>query len=310
MFSSRAAALYEALSAVLGLEEFDLILATLRDARLACERGGKDEKQARRGLRQRLEASDDDRASAVAEMLARRQPDMKIVLDAAGESGAPVAGSLVALSSLEIPSADAIMDGFGVIDRAAERVAELALGDTARLEALAGLFETGLAFHRAHGDAEPADCPLCGAEQRLDAAWTERVSAEIAELRGRSHDLRAARSERANVLRAAREQLFSAATGTALLEAASAGLELNAPSGAWQDWIEAFREDDATFQAQGAELAKRLRDQLEHARKLAADDRRRREDAWRPLHDAIGEWAVLARRAERELKLVGTLKAA
>ena len=62
MFSSRAAALYEALSAVLGLEEFDAILATLRDARLACERSGKDEKQARQRLRQRLEASDDDRA--------------------------------------------------------------------------------------------------------------------------------------------------------------------------------------------------------------------------------------------------------
>ena len=310
MFSSRAAALYEALSAVLGLEEFDAMLATLRDARLACERSGKDEKRARQELRQRLEVSDDDRATDVAELLAKRHPEVNAVVNAAGDSADPVAGSLAALSSLEIPPADAITDAFDAIDRAADRVGELSLGDTDRIEGLAGLLETGLAFHRDHGGAEPANCPLCGAEQRLDGAWTERVTAEIVELRERSRDLRAARNQQAIVLRAAREQLFSPATGTALREAARAGLDLDAASGAWQDWIEASREDDSTFRAEGRKLAERLRDHLDHGRRLAADDRRRREDAWRPLHDAIGEWAVLARRAQRELELVSTLKTA
>jgi hypothetical protein len=47
MFSTRAAALYEALSAVLGLEEFDAVLAGLRQERLRREKSAKEEKQVR-----------------------------------------------------------------------------------------------------------------------------------------------------------------------------------------------------------------------------------------------------------------------
>jgi ABC-type lipoprotein export system ATPase subunit/energy-coupling factor transporter ATP-binding protein EcfA2 len=310
MFSSRAAALYEALSAVLGLEEFDVMLAALRDARLRCERSGKEEKQSRQTLRQRLDASDDERAAPIGEQLAKRQPEVQAVLDRAGASADTAAGSLVALASLEIPTAEAITASFMAIDQRSAQVAELKLGDAQRLDALAGLLETGLAFHRAHAEAERDDCPLCGAERRLDAAWAERTAVEVAELRQRSQELRTARTAHIAALRAAREQLFSPTTATALSEAAGSELELDDATSLWQQWLEACGLDDAAFAEAGPDVAAKLRDALEQACALAAADRRRREDAWRPLHEAIGEWAALARRAERDQVNVSTLKAA
>jgi len=63
MFSSRAGALYEALSAVLGLEDFDAVLATLRQERLAREKTSKEEKQVRTNAIPRLQAAEDPRNS-------------------------------------------------------------------------------------------------------------------------------------------------------------------------------------------------------------------------------------------------------
>jgi ABC-type Mn2+/Zn2+ transport system ATPase subunit len=310
MFSSRAAALYEALSAVLGLEEFDAMLATLRDARLECERSGKEEKQARQTLRQQLDVCDDERAPSVGELLAKRQPDLDAVLAAAGESADADGASLAALSTLEIPTAEVVAEAFASLKMAAGRVVELKLGDTDRFEALAELLQTGLDYHHAHGDAKAPDCPLCGAERRLDAAWAKRTTAEIAELRGRSRELRAARAGQADALRVAREQLFSPATATALLQAEQAGLELDGAPDTWSEWLEVRNQDDADFVDAGAEIAARLCDALQQARTLATADRRRREDAWRPLHESIGDWAALARRTKRDSDLVVTLKAA
>jgi energy-coupling factor transporter ATP-binding protein EcfA2 len=76
MFSERASALYEALSAVLGLQDFDALAATLREARLVREKSAKTERSERAQLQAALARSEDSRAPGIAALLGMRSPDM------------------------------------------------------------------------------------------------------------------------------------------------------------------------------------------------------------------------------------------
>jgi len=69
MFSSHASALYDALSAILGLEEFDAVQATLREE-LAREKTGKQEKASTNRASASACRLRDARASDVATLLA------------------------------------------------------------------------------------------------------------------------------------------------------------------------------------------------------------------------------------------------
>ena len=77
MFSTRAAALYDALSAVLGLQEFDDLAAVLRQTRLAREKTAKTEKQERQALRALAQRSEDPRAASLDALLAKRDADVE-----------------------------------------------------------------------------------------------------------------------------------------------------------------------------------------------------------------------------------------
>lgn len=310
MFSSRAAALYEALSAVLGLESFDATLAVLRQGRLARERTGKDEKVARDSLGALLAESNDDRATAAGELLAKRKPDAEAVLACAGEDRGARSGNIRALAAVELPSEERIASLFDEIESSRARIAELALGDADRLDALAGLLEVGLAYQHDHGGPPPADCPLCGAEQRLDESWALRAQAEATDLRTRSREFRDARGRHAERLREVRERLFWPLCGRALEEAREAGLDVAAASDLWQRWISAAGSPDPEFIEHARIVAPELRMALEHARGAALAEQGRREDAWRPLRDAILEWHSRFRQAERDAQVAATIKTA
>ena len=161
MFSERAAALYEALSAVLGLEEFDELSATLRAARLDREKSGKTEKLERKALIATIGAADGDRAAAIAPLLAKMRPDVDAIeAAAAGAFETDEDGRLQALAALQLPDGQAIESAFDGLSRALEDVARLEATDADRLEALARLLDEAVAFHRQHG--QEATCPVCG----------------------------------------------------------------------------------------------------------------------------------------------------
>jgi energy-coupling factor transporter ATP-binding protein EcfA2 len=108
MFSTRAAALYEALSAVLGLEDFDAAANVLRQERLAREKTSKEEKQVRGALLQPLNAVDDERAVVILEQFDTRTPDIdevsRLVESEVTDSGSDAR----ALATLEVPAEDAL----------------------------------------------------------------------------------------------------------------------------------------------------------------------------------------------------------
>lgn len=307
MFSTRAAELYEALSAVLGLEEFDAMAAGLRQVRLGRERSEKDEKVARAKLRADLADADDPRAVEIAARLARRSIDAEEIAELAGEheERADLRG-LRALAVLELPEEQEIAGAFAEARRLDARLEELGQTDAERIDALAELIQAGLGFQHSHGDELPADCPLCGAQGTIDEGWVLRAQAEAEELNRQSRSFRETRTSRTAAIGAVRG-LF-AIDERALLDGATAGLDTAHASEALGRWRDLVVADDRSLLADAESVAQRLREQLEALRSAAEQEEQRRTDAWRPVRDQIVGWVTLARQAARDREIVPTLK--
>lgn len=283
MFSSRAKDLYEALAAILGLEPFEALSATVRSVRLARERPGKDEKVEREALQARLADSDDERAAAISALLGAAAPDLDAV-------GALLLGDdtddvdverLQALAALPLPDSEAITSAFAARIATTVAAEELARTDAQRIDRIAKLLEHALALHGAHGDAP---CPVCG-EGRLDSGWSLRAQAEVQELQKQASDLRAAREGQQQADRRV-AALFSEA------------VRPHAKPELWEARLA------------GASQAEALRVAAASVRDDARAELDRRNAAWRPLEQAIDAWLTLAERARADAIHVKTLKAA
>jgi hypothetical protein len=308
MFSERAAALYEALSAVLGLHEFDALAAGLREARLLREKSAKAEKTERGQVKLVLDASEDPRAAEIATLLAKRPPDADAIeaIVSGGEPAAATTG-LQPLATLALPAAAQVEAAFAALREAAADVERLEATDAERLDALARLLGEALRFHEAHGDAQT--CPVCGTPDVLDPGWSLRSQAEVEELRRRSDDLRTARQS-LTAARQAPDALFPPALPGWLRAAAAEGVDTADAQEAWDRWAAALRGDDATKLGDGPSAAELLLIGAEAARDAAAAEVARRDSAWRPAHDAVQAWLGSARQAERDREAVDRLKAA
>jgi ABC-type lipoprotein export system ATPase subunit len=308
MFTSptRAAVLYDALSAVLGLEDFDAVQSALRQQRLASDKAIKGEREARKALRRKLEAAADPRAATAATQLRPRTPDLEAVMRSTVLADAGAEHDARLLVALELPPPDSIAARFGEMKSARERIEELEISDASRLDALAGLLETGLAFHNQHSGPS-RDCPLCGTEDALDEGWLLRTHAEAQELRQQSRDLRQAR----NVFPAARAgaaDIFARGTWAALAQGAGAGIEVGDAEGIWEAWSALLAGADDEFMAQGPAVATQLLNAVREAQRKAVAEQATRDLEWRPLRDAIADWVSTARAAARPRDLVGSLK--
>jgi hypothetical protein len=114
MFSDRASELYDALSAILGLEAFDGVQAVLRDARLSHQKSGKAEKDTRRALKTVLAAATDERAQALLAQIATTHPDLDGVQDSLHNfSSDDDLAALQRLQRLPLPDLDRITDVLG-----------------------------------------------------------------------------------------------------------------------------------------------------------------------------------------------------
>lgn len=302
MFSTRAATLYEALSAVLGLQEFDELAGTVRTARLAREKTGKSEKRERDTLRILAQGSDDDRAATLHALLAKRAVDLEKVDALIRGDGADASGQaeLTALATLTAPAAADVRRAFDAVTEADREISALEATDAERLDALAELLGRALRFHERHGDTDQT-CPVCGATDRLDAGWSLRSQAEVQELRASSAALRAAR-QRAQAARDEVGRLFSTSTPATLRGAHDAGLDVHGALEAWDAW-----STSATPDAVLAELA---RDALQSAVARACELQQERDLDWQPVRVAATQWLATAHDAVRDTSAVAMLKTA
>jgi energy-coupling factor transporter ATP-binding protein EcfA2 len=294
MFSTRAADLYEALHAVLGLEGVEEAARLLREARLERQRSSKDEQSARQRACELLRGSDDARAPELTELLSARGRDPEEVRRLAGAAVPDATRGVRELAELALPERDELRARFAGLAGARGQMEELAREGAERLGALADLLEAGLRFQHEHGPTPPADCPLCGAPGRIDANWSERVRLDTARLRERSRLYREAREKYEEALHEVRE-LLPAAAGPALDAAAREGLDTTAAAEALGCWRAL---DEADMEREGRSVAESVLACLAEARARARERCERVEDAWRPVQAAIEDWVLRALRLE------------
>lgn len=310
MFSTRAAALYEALSAVLGLEEFDAVLAALRQERLSREKSGKAEKQVRQDTLQLLTASRDVRGPLLVQHLSQPHPDVDAVwkLVESKALAQPETDSH-ALATLSIPTEQRIETVFVSATSAQQTMVDLQTDDVQRMDALAQLLEVGLAFHRAHAETLSDECPLCGTANALDEGWASRSEVAAHDLRERSRGLREARAAVERAVEDART-LFSSQTAGVLDRASEAGTDTENARAAWSEYTALVSNGLAQLLQRGEEAARSLAAALSDARAAAAAAQDEQARHWRPVQEALAAWTAAARRAERDKALVVVLKAA
>lgn len=308
MFSTRAAALYEALSAVLGLQDFDALTGRLRSARLARGKTDRTEKAERAACRRVLAGVEDPRATAVDALLAKRAPDLDAVEelvttdDTAGADDAP----LRALATLEPPAAEDVADRVKALADAIEAVQRLESTDAERVDALSRLLADAVAFHERHGEAQT--CPVCGTPDVLDPGWSLRAQADVQELQRRSHDLRAARTTASECRREVSELFPPSVPG--VLRGAAGAVDLDVDLAAWDAWAALLRSDADEIVARAAAVGEDLRSVLVPLHDAAAAAIEVRRDAWRPIQVEVLRWLAIARQNARDKAAVLRLKAA
>jgi ABC-type hemin transport system ATPase subunit len=320
--------LYDMLAAVLGLEDL-----TLAGARLAAERGLR-EAAVRAvtgelpGLLARLAGTEDERAAACLAALEKKRPDTERARAlTSGNAVAPEDGTigvLRRLAALGIPSAEEVSSVAGALARAGEGLEATAGSRSEEARALADLLEAAVAHHRAHGDGP---CPVCGQAAALSAAWAEGASAEVARLRSQAGAAEAARRAAASAADAAR-RLFSPVPAVLTSAPPSSGRSSGRSSGpvpadvvraaaqAWQAWVacpdvSGGRADELRdMAAHIGQTWPGLRDSVAALAAAAEAEMRSREDRWAPLARDVAAWCVSRQRADDDVAVVGSVKAA
>ena len=200
--------LYDALSAILGLEELVQAQAALQEARRVREKASKAASEAAARLLERLREAADPRARQVAAALEGKRWDLAAVESALGGSAVEVAAGaeldvLRGIASLEPPDPARVAAAVAEM-RGAAAALQSALGTAAaRSRDAAALVELGLRYHADHGDG---DCPVCGRKGALDSAWSQRQRAAVTKLREAAREADAV-NERAEKARRAWEDL-------------------------------------------------------------------------------------------------------
>jgi energy-coupling factor transporter ATP-binding protein EcfA2 len=175
--------LYDALKAILGLDDLVVAGERLRQARLDREKQRRAAKAELDRLLPQLADLDDARARTCHAALAGPRWDLGAVEATVLETGEAASGEelarLRALASLRPPEADRAATVARGLRTAAEAVEAVQGTDAARARRLAALLDGALALHAAHGDG---DCPVCGRAGALDAGWEAEARAQAAAL--------------------------------------------------------------------------------------------------------------------------------
>lgn len=298
--------LYDAISAVLGLEEWVEAEERLTNARKKLEATVKAARSEADRLRRVLGEIEDDRAAAaVVALPARKTWDLDAIeiLATGAALPSPDLTDLQAVASLPVVDVEAAANAAVELRSAVAAVASLADTDAARAGELAGLLDQALTVHQ-HTAA--AVCPVCATADVLDEAWASRTREEVIRLR----------SEAAAVSDALKQLRVSLAAANAILSPSPSvlareipGVDPTAALAAWEAW-HAVPDDPG-------ELADHIDAKLgafaaavDAARAAASTELDRRQDLWQPIAAQLAAWLPQARIAQDGQSTAADLKAA
>ncbi len=302
--------LYDALSSILGLGDLVEIGETLRRARLTRERRDRGVTERLAAIVAQLRDLEDERAEACARALGARPWNLdEVERLALGQEPVVRHGDLQllqAISTLAIPSEEAVTAAAAELEAAADRLDELAGTDADRAASTADLLEAALRFHERHGDG---DCPVCGRAQALDEGWRQGAQREVARLRSDAEAVARAREAAERARRSARSLL----TGppSFLLESERVGIPSRPLRESWGAWAEGSGMDDLRALAQHLlERWEELDAAAREVRERAAAILKEREDRWRPIAQQLAALLPDAREAQEGSRHTRALKKA
>jgi hypothetical protein len=178
LVSGRPRDMYDALQAILGLDQLVSAEQRLTDARERLDEPSKQADQQLPGLRARLEAHPDSRATNALDAVRRRLWKLEVIEAlAVGGTAAddPVASLLTQVGATTLPSADDVTAAIERLRTADQRVTSMSgtpADDACRIRSLLAL---ALA-HQADHPGQP--CPVCRSRV-LDDQWAESTRTEI-----------------------------------------------------------------------------------------------------------------------------------
>jgi recombinational DNA repair ATPase RecF len=310
MLDSGPSALYDALSAILGLEDLVVAEARLKDADKQRRKQADEAKTSLAPLLERLGEIEDERAHACLEALSGKTWNLDTVerwvigpeysLQEETEGAA-----LRQLTTLEGPSADEVEIAAGGLEAASVAIGQLGGTEAQRAHQTVELLESALRFHADHGDQ---DCPVCG-KGGLNEAWRDETEKEVARLRTVAEQADLAHRLRNEATKSAKSLMLALPS---LLSTASAlGISVDDLSNAWKSWASGTSIDDAESLAEHLRTTHAaLMSEIEAVREAAAKELQTREDVWRPVAAELAAWLDIAKQAETGEAQLDDLKAA
>jgi hypothetical protein len=306
------ATMYDALAAILGLEDVEDLADAVRAARLERERAVKAFKAERAALLNRLAACDDERAAAAASSLGNGTPDfgaLELALEGLVE-GADPEGELERLrqlARLSPPDAERVKEALADLEVSATRLDRMKGTDAARDAEVADLLDAGLRHRGQHDDP---DCPVCGTRNVLDEAWVAHAMEEVRQRRSRAREFQAARDS-ASAARRALEAVSGALNAEAIAGLAS-DLEIDPGNlvEAWTGWTDAIVHADGHDLAPVRRACSEMIAAVTTLADLARAEVQGRDDAWRPIAGDIRSWMPDAAAAVAGQQQLPHLKAA
>ncbi|MCX4860766.1 AAA family ATPase [Streptomyces canus] len=291
MINGTLGGLHDAFFKLLGLEllaEFD---GRVKDAASECEQAIKHADALTAQLLDALGPLDDPRAREAALALSGGKRDLGRVR-ALLESRAPAAEAELARlrqhASLAGPDLAEVGGGVVRLREAADGAEEARYGSAEEARRLARLLEAAVEHQRR---SRGTDCPVCGAENRLDRAWAEQARAEVERLQTEAAGAEAARQEVAVAVRAVHD----------LVQPVPVWLrgETSPLTAVWQEWAQCR---DVTHPRELADRVERAVAALDDACRQVREEAARRlsehDGAWQPFAVRLAEWLGAEEAAE------------
>jgi DNA repair exonuclease SbcCD ATPase subunit len=304
LLTEKPAALHDALSKVLGLEDLTKAQKLLQEARLVREHFIKDVTARLDVLLERihqvLDETRDGRAEATLRALTSKPWDLTAaaaaVKVAASLSADPLVNLLRQALGLQAPSTTQAESMAGELLAAWEAVKATEGTDGARAMELATLLEQALNVHRHAGNE---DCPVCGTGGKLTELWRLKTTEQIQRLRTLAKAATGAHA-RLNDARRAAEKLLTAPPSLLRRVAQERIPDAAEALAAWEFWHEGPKSDApealATHLRESsvrlAEAMKALIESIEHELK-------RRDDKWLPVAQDVRTWLDDAKRVPK-----------
>ena len=298
LVSGRPSDMYDALQAILGLDQLVSAEKRLTDARRRLDEPSKQADKQLPALRARLEHHPDGRARTALEAV-RRRPWKLDVIETLAVGGVaaddPVASRLTQVGAIDLPSTGqvaAAIERLRADDELVTSMAGTPADDARRIATLLTLALTHQAGHR----GEP--CPVCRGRV-LDDDWADSTRTEITRLNQAAGEAETAQKELTAATRAVRE-LTGGAPPAALGHDLGSDVDATAAREAWQAWASlAGSGSTGQLVATGQDTFLALAAAVGALQARAAASAQQRNEVWLPVAAALASWLGQAKSSER-----------